>query len=45
MAKKKIQNKIHYAKGEAAGDEIGKVAVAVFCLGDGEPLKGNERKQ
>ena len=43
--KKKIQKKNHYTKGEVAGDEIGKVAVAIFCLGDGEPLKGNERKQ
>lgn len=25
-------------------NESGKVLVATFCLGNGEPLKGNERK-
>lgn len=29
---------------QAAGDESGKVAVSTFCLGNGRPLKGNERK-
>lgn len=28
---------------QVSGDVTGKVAVATFCLGDGEPLKGNKK--
>lgn len=33
-----------YGKGEVAGGETGDVVVAMFCIGNQEPFKGNETK-